>query len=297
MKIVLLGKNGQLGWEFQHILHNFGEIISLGHADLDVSNTLAVQNTLSELKPNIIINASAYTEVDLAEREPKQAMKVNAIAPACMAETARKFKSVFIHFSTDYVFNGKNNTPYSESSSTNPLNMYGKSKLAGEKNIIQAGGAYLILRTSWVYSLRGNSFVNKVLGWARKNEILKIVQDQVSNPTWAWELALATSLLFSQNNVDLFESIKEKHGVYHLAGTGYTSRYEWAKNILASDPNHVEQIAKTIEPVASKEFITPAKRPLFSALDSSKFEKVFKISLPHWKESLHTAMIRRANQQ
>jgi dTDP-4-dehydrorhamnose reductase len=290
MKIVLFGKNGQLGWEFQRILPSFGEVISLGREDLDISDISAVKNILNKLEPNLIINASAYTEVDTAEIEPDKAMLVNAIAPGVMAEIARKLGAVFIHYSTDYVFDGQGNTPYLENDKTNPLNMYGKSKLAGEENITQAGGAYLILRTSWVYSMRGNSFVNKVLSWARKNETLKIVNDQVSNPTWARELAQATSLIFSRNNENLFESIKGKRGIYHLAGRGYTSRYEWAKHILANDPNREEQVVKIVEPVSSEEFPTPAIRPLFSALDCSKFEETFKISLPYWKESLHATM-------
>jgi dTDP-4-dehydrorhamnose reductase len=290
MRVVVFGKNGQLGWEFQRTLRNFSEMIPLGREELDISNIPEIKNILNQLKPDLIINTSAYTEVDTAEMEPDKAMLANAIAPGVMAETARKLGAVFIHYSTDYVFDGQSNTPYLENDKTNPLNMYGKSKLAGEENIIHAGDAYLILRTSWVYSLRGNSFVNKVLGWARKNETLKIVNDQVSNPTWARELAQATSLVFSRNNMGLFESIKEKRGVYHLAGSGYTSRYEWAKCILANEPNRAEQVAKTVEPVSSEEFPTPAKRPLFSALDCSKFEEAFKISLPHWKESLHAAM-------
>jgi dTDP-4-dehydrorhamnose reductase len=291
MKIVLIGKNGQLGREFQHTLPNLGEVIPLGREELDVSNHRAVQQTLIELRPNLIINASAYTEVDLAEIQIELATNINAVVPGVMAETAHKLGAVFIHYSTDYVFDGQGNTPYSENDKTNPINIYGKSKLRGEENIAQAGDAYLILRTSWVYSLRGNSFVNKVLGWARKNETLRIVSDQISNPTWARALVEATSMIF-QNNADLFETVKEKRGVYHLAGDGYTSRYEWAKHILANDPNRAEQVTRTIEPVTSKEFPTPAMRPLFSALDCSKFEETFRISLPHWKESLHTAMVK-----
>jgi dTDP-4-dehydrorhamnose reductase len=290
MRIVVFGKNGQLGWEHQRILRNLGETISLGREDLDASNISAVKNILNELEPNLIINASAYTEVDTAEIESDKAMLVNAIVPGIMAETAHKLGAVFIHYSTDYVFDGQGNAPYSENDKTNPINMYGKSKLAGEENIIQAGAAYLILRTSWVYSLRGNSFVNKVLGWAHKNETLRIVSDQISNPTWARALAEATSMIF-QNNADLFETVKEKRGVYHLAGNGYISRYEWAKQILANDPNRAEQVTRTLEPVTSKEFPTPAMRPLFSALNCSKFEETFGISLPHWKESLHMAMV------
>jgi len=291
MNIFLFGKNGQLGSEFQRTLPKLGNVTCLDYEDVDLCDIHALQKVLDEKKPHLIINASAYTAVDRAETEQKMAMTVNALAPGAMAEWARKSHAIFIHYSTDYVFDGGKGSPYIESDPTSPLNVYGKSKLAGEENIKQAGEAYLILRTSWVYGMGKAGFVSKVLEWARKNETLKIVSDQISNPTWARELAKATSLIFSKNNVDLFESIKEKHGVYHLAGSGYTSRYEWARHILANDPNRAEQVVKTIEPVASKEFPTPAMRPLFSVLDCSKFKETFKISLPHWEESLRAAMI------
>jgi len=290
MKIVLFGKNGQLGWEFQRILPLWGEIICLDREELDLCNLHEIQDILKELKPDLVVNASAYTEVDQAETETDKAMKINALAPGLMAEITRKSDAVLIHYSTDYVFDGRINRPYKEDDSTNPLNMYGKSKSAGEENIKQAGGAYLILRTSWVYSMRGNSFVNKVLGWARKNETLRIVGDQISNPTWSRALAETTNLILAEYQPNLFEAIRERRGVYHLAGSGYASRYEWAKQILACDPNRTEQWVRTLEPVSSDEFPTPAARPLFSALDCSKFEKTFHFSLPDWKESLQAAM-------
>jgi dTDP-4-dehydrorhamnose reductase len=168
--------------------------------------------------------------------------------------------------------------------------MYGKSKLAGEKNIEQADGAYLILRTSWVYSLRGNSFVNKVLGWARKNETLKVVSDQISSPTWARTLAEITAMMIAQNHENLFEKITEKRGTYHLAGSGYASRLEWAKEILANDTRPAEQVVKNLLPAASHEFPTPANRPLYSVLDCSKFEGAFNLHLPDWKDTLRLAM-------
>lgn len=292
MKIVLFGKNGQLGWEFQRILPILGEVISFGRDDLELSNLRAVQNTLEELKPNLIINTSAYTEVDLAEKEFEPAMKINALSPGVMAEAARKIGAVFIHYSTDYVFDGRRNKPYTENDPVNPLNVYGKSKLQGEENIKQAGDACLILRTSWVYSLRGNSFVNKVLGWARKNETLKIVGDQIGNPTWARMLAEITGLMLAQNKANLFENIRATRGIYHLAGNGYTSRYEWAKQILANDPNRTEQLVQAIEPALSKDFPTPAARPLFSALDCSRFEATFGLQLPGWSSALKLAMTR-----
>ena len=290
MKIVLIGKNGQLGWEFQRILPALGKLIALGRDELDVADQFAVQKTLMELQPNLIINTSAYTEVDLAETQSELANKINALSPGVMAEVARKTKAVFIHYSTDYVFDGKTDQPYTESDAVHPLNLYGKSKLAGEENIKQIGGAHLILRTSWVYSLRGNSFVNKVLGWSRKNKTLKIVNDQVSSPTWARALAETTTQTMTLNQINLLDYIRERCGIYHLAAGGYTSRFEWAKQILANDSKPTEQLVQTIEPVSSLEFSTPAVRPLFSALNCKKFTATFGLHLPNWEETLEQAM-------
>jgi len=292
MKIVLFGKNGQVGWELQRILPILGEVFSMGRDELDISDLDAVRNILNELKPNLIINASAYTQVDRAEKESDLAMKINALAPEVMAEAANKLGSVFIHYSTDYVFDGKRDTPYTENDPVNPLNVYGESKLKGEENVQQAGGAYLILRTSWVYSLRGNGFVNKVLGWARKNETLKIVSDQISTPTWARILAEITNFVIVRNSANLLEIIRERRGVYHASCHGYTSRYEWAKQILANDPARTEQIVRSIEPALTGDFPTPAVRPLFSALDCTRFEKAFSLQLPDWSSILKLAMIR-----
>lgn len=290
MKIVLIGKNGQLGWEFQQLLPAFGEMIALGREDLDVSNPLIVQKTLLELQPNLIINTSAYTEVDLAETQRELAEKINALAPASMAEAARKLGAVFIHYSTDYVFDGKASQPYTEQAATNPLNVYGSSKLLGEAHIQQAGDAYLILRTSWVYSLRGNSFVNKVLGWSRKNKSLKIVSDQIGCPTWARMLATLTCQAVFNNAGDLLDNLRARRGIYHLTSHGYTSRFEWAQQILANDPKRTEQLVQTLEPVSSLEFPTPAARPLFSALNCEKFTAAFGLRPPNWEESLKLAM-------
>ena len=290
MNIVLFGKNGQLGWEFQHSLPILGNLVSLDRAELDLCDIQAIERTLVEVRPDLIINASAYTDVDRAETEMETAMKINALAPGIMAEMARKLGAVLIHYSTDYVFDGEKNAPYTESDPTNPLNAYGKSKVAGEENIQQAGEAYLILRTSWVYSLRGTGFVNKVLGWARKNPSLRIVDDQVSNPTWARMLADVTGLLLAQNRVDLYNRMRDTRGIYHVAGSGHTSRYEWAKQILMNDPRQVEQIVQSVQPARSEEFPTPAIRPLFSALDCTRFEATFGLRPPPWDKTLKLAM-------
>lgn len=292
MKIVLFGKDGQLGWEFQRILPVLGEVIALGRKEADVSDLNAVAKILSEHKPDLIINASAYTEVDKAETEIDLAMTINASAPGVMAEMARKLDSVFIHYSTDYVFDGHSTIPYKENDPTNPLSVYGRSKLRGEQNIQQAGDAFLIFRTSWIYSLRGNSFVNKVLGWARKNETLKIVSDQISSPTWARILAEITGFTIARNKPDLSQTIRERRGIYHLAGSGYTSRYEWAKKILSNDPNREEQLVHTLEAGLTSDFPTPATRPLFSALDCALFEQTFDLQMPDWDDALRLAMTR-----
>ena len=290
MNIVLFGKNGQLGWEFQRSLPLLGNVVALDRGDLDLCDLAAVQKVLREVRPSLIVNASAYTDVDGAETKPDLARTINALAPGAMAETARELGAILVHYSTDYVFDGGAKTPYTETDPTNPLNMYGKSKLEGEEHIQQAAGAYLILRTSWVYSLRGNSFVNKVLTWARKNSTLRIVDDQVSGPTWARMLAEITVLALAQNQANGYESIRERSGVYHLAGSGYVSRYEWAKQIVANDPRRAEQTVQAVEPVRSAEFPTPAIRPLFSALDCSHFEETFGLRLPPWDNTLQLAM-------
>jgi len=291
MRIVLFGKNGQVGWELEKLLPQLGDVTAFGRQDLDVSKLEKVRDTLLKVKPGLIINASAYTEVDRAEKQPEAAMRVNGDAPGVMAETAHALNAAFIHYSTDYVFDGSNTQPYTETDTPNPLSVYGKSKLAGEKNIEQIDGFHIILRTSWVYSMRGNTFVNKFLSWARTNETLRVVDDQISNPTWARALAEATFSLVSAHRDNLQDAMKEGSGIYHLAGSGYVSRYEWAKQILANASDRTDILAQTIEPVPSDTFPLPAARPLFSALDCSKFKEHFHLHLPDWQESLKLAMI------
>lgn len=291
MRIVLFGKKGQVGWELEKFLHRLGEVISFDRQGLNVYDLTQVQKTLLNIEPDLIINASAYTEVDRAETEPEIAMRVNAHAPGVMAETARTLNTAFIHYSTDYVFDGNSTIPYTETDKPNPLNIYGMSKLAGEKNIGQVGGAYIILRTSWVYSMRGNTFVNKFLSWARTNTSLRIVDDQISNPTWAKALAEATFSLVASQQDNLQDVMRERSGIYHLAGSGYASRYEWAKQILSNASDQTDILVQAIEPVSSREFPAPAVRPLFSALDCSKIREVFNLRLPNWEDSLRAAML------
>jgi len=286
MKILLFGALGQLGTELQGALSPHGEIFPFDIHNLDLENIAEVRETIRSIRPDVIVNASAYTAVDQAESEADKAFKVNGEIPGLFAEEAAKLNSFLIHYSTDYVFDGMKGAPYVEQDRTNPLGVYGKSKLAGE-NAIQSGAAnYLILRTSWVYSRNRNSFVTKVLEWARKQERLNIVSDQVSNPTWARTLADVTAQLLGKG----LDSLIERRGLYHVAGDGYASRLDWAKKIVELDPNKQEQKVQEIMPARTSDFPTPAQRPLFSALDCSRFQSPFDIRLPKWEDALQRAM-------
>jgi dTDP-4-dehydrorhamnose reductase len=290
MKIVLLGKNGQLGWELKRTLAPLGVVTALDFPEIDLIYADLVCQKIREIQPDVIVNATALTAVDRAESEAEQAMAINGLAPGMLAQTATELGVVIIHYSTDYVFDGKKSSPYLESDTPNPLSVYGKSKLAGEQAVADAGGAYLILRTSWVYSLRCDSFVNKVLSWARQNQTIRVVSDQVSNPTWARMLAESTALLLAKGSTDLYAWISEMRGLYHLAGSGYASRFEWAQAILRYDPHREEQIVQEIQPALTQEFPSLAQRPLYSCLDCSHFFERFGIRLPDWETALRLAM-------
>ena len=289
MKILLIGKNGQVGWELQRTLASLGEIVALDYPEIDLtdeSNTLA---WVRRVEPKAIVNAAAYTAVDKAESEPELAMKINGTAPGILAEEARNLGALLLHYSSDYVFDGTKAEAYIESDPTNPLNVYGLSKLAGDKNIQQVDGNYIILRTTWVYSMRQDGFVRKVLEWARKNPELRIVSDQVGSPTWARALAEVTAQLLAMSGGDLKGWLSERKGLYHLGGRGAVSRFDWAQKILEFDPNPNEQVVQKVIPAQTREFPTPATRPLYSPVDCSLFRHTFGICLPAWQDSLHLA--------
>jgi dTDP-4-dehydrorhamnose reductase len=287
MRIILLAKNGQLGWELNRTLLPLGEVTAVETPQIDLERPETYVNLIRELKPTVIINPAAYTAVDLAETEQERARSINAVAAGILAEEANRLNATLIHYSTDYVFDGKEGAVYSEDDATNPLNIYGHSKLEGERAIQAAGGTHFIFRTSWVYSLRmAGGFVNKVLEWSRQQTQLRMVSDQIGNPTWARVLAEITAILVARGD----DYLRERAGLYHLAGGGFASRYEWAQAILELDPNKQEQIATAILPALTADFPTPAERPLFSALDCSKFERAFNLKLPDWKTALELAM-------
>ena len=290
MKILLFGKTGQLGWELQRALAPLGSIHACGSDDLDLTRLDGVRKLIREVEPQLIVNASAYTAVDRAESEVDKAMLVNAEAPGVMAEVARSIGAVLVHYSTDYVFDGAKDAAYIEEDPANPLNVYGQSKLEGEQAIRQVGGAFVILRTSWVYSLRGDGFVSKVLKWARSQETLRIVSDQIGSPTWARALAEITSLMLARGGDDPSVFFLGRSGIYHLGGLGTVSRLDFARAILRLDPRRDEQIVTRLEPALTADFPTPAVRPLRTDLDCARFEQTFGFCLPEWEKALGLAL-------
>jgi len=290
LRILLLGNTGQLGWELERTLTPLGEMHAYDYPAIDLGDYKSLRQLIMDCQPDVLVNSAAYTAVDRAEDEPELAKSINTLAPAIMAEEALHNGSAFIHFSTDYVFDGLKGTPYLENDLPNPLSVYGSTKLAGELAVQQVGGAYLTLRTSWVYSLRRDNFVSKVLGWARSQPTLKLVTDQISGPTWARKLAGVTSQLIILGRNDPNAWFSEHCGLYNLAGSGYCSRFEWGQQVIKLDPHKEQQIVRELLPATSADFPTPARRPLFSALNCDHFFHTFNMQLPDWKVALKLAM-------
>lgn len=284
MHILLIGKKGQLGWELNRTLVTLGDVFAWDFPQIDLSHPETI-SALFNGQPtfDIIINAAAYTAVDTAEEQRELAFKINSDAVAELANMAFMNNALFIHYSTDYVFDGTLGRTYIEEDTPNPLNVYGESKLAGERAVQQIGGQYLIFRTSWVYSDRQGGFVNKVTQWAHQQEVLKVVSDQTGNPTWCRALAEITAQVLANELIRDNRNLAEKSGLYHLAGRGYASRYEWAKEILSLDGNINNQKVRELIPALTKEFPSPAQRPTFSALNCDRFEKTFGLKLPDWR--------------
>lgn len=285
-KILQFGTKGQVGWELLRTCAPLGEIVALDYPDVDLSDSGGLRELVRSVKPDIIVNAAAYTNVDKAENEPELARAINATGPAVLAEEAKKINAVLVHYSTDYVFDGTKGSPYVETDATNPLNMYGQTKLEGEQAIAASGCANLVLRTSWVYSMRQGGFVTKVLQWAHEQEVMRVVDDQISSPTSARMLAEITALILAQGRDDVFGYMKDKGGLYHYAGNGSCNRYEWAKAILEYDPRKEEQVVKELLPAKSTDFAVPANRPMVSVLDCNNLFGTFRLRQPTWEECL-----------
>jgi dTDP-4-dehydrorhamnose reductase len=277
-RILITGIQGQLGQELQGMLTSLGEVVGVGRDNLDLSQPDSIRQVISQIQPNIIVNAAAYTAVDKAESEVELADAVNAIAPEILAHEAQKLGSTLLHVSTDYVFDGQKNTPYLEEDSTNPLSIYGKSKLAGEEKIERACQSYIILRTAWVYGTYGKSnFVKTMLRLGKEREEIRVVSDQIGSPTWARDIAGAITELL----------VNPTTGTYHFTNSGVASWYDFAIAILEEAkqlgfPLKVRQVI----PITTAEYPTPAKRPAYSVLSGKKISTVLGTYPAYWRDSL-----------
>ena len=290
MEIVLLGSAGQVGLPLLGALGVFARVTAFDRALLDLSNLDALRSALRAARPAVVVNAAAFTDVDGAERDEAAATRVNGEAVAALGEECRRLRAGLIHYSTDFVFDGRASRAYREDDPTAPLGAYGRSKLAGEQALAASGAPAIVLRTAWVYSPRRRSFVASILRLARERETLRIVSDQVGSPTFAGDLACATALLVHGMGKDPFAVIDDARGIYHLAGGGVATRFELAAATIASDPNAGEHRVRQLEPVATADYPLPAARPAFAPLDCEKMQRRFGIALPPWKDALSRSL-------
>ncbi|NQD95528.1 dTDP-4-dehydrorhamnose reductase [Pseudomonas sp. CrR25] len=281
MRILLIGQHGQVGRELQARLHGQAELIVRGSAQLDLTQPEQIRRQVRELRPALIVNAAAHTAVDLAESEPERAYAINATAPGVLAEEAASLGVPLLHYSTDYVFDGRKPTPYTEDDAPNPLGVYGRSKLAGEQAIQAVGGAHLILRTSWVYSLHGRNFLLTMQRLLQEREELKVVADQVGAPTWAGSIATATAQLIQHWR----HGQAGPWGVYHLTAQGEVSWFGFASAIAEQLRAQGKTVAQ-LQAIPSSAYPTPAQRPLNSRLDCTRLQHDWRLQLPDWHSAL-----------
>jgi dTDP-4-dehydrorhamnose reductase len=308
LRILLTGKNGQAGSELVGLLPAAGELTAIGRGELDLAKPGDIRRMIAQLRPNIIVNAAAYTAVDQAEKEEALARAVNADAPGVIAEEAKKLGAFLIHYSTDYVFDGAKGSPYTEDDPANPLSAYGRTKLAGEEAIRASGAAHLILRTAWVYATAGRNFLLTILRLAAAREELRIVNDQVGAPTSARAIAMATTRLVSVGGSDPLGFLSLNAGTYHLTAAGETTWYEFALAILEAVRGRGSRVppgasptclgwldaatggrpfsVKRIVPITTADYPTPARRPAYSVLSNRRFAAKFGFSLPDWRSQL-----------
>lgn len=287
MKILLLGKNGQVGWELQRSLAPLGKLIALdrsGENGLcgDLLDLEGLRNTVRQLQPDVIVNAAAYTAVDKAESEREQAQRVNAQVPQLLAEEMHRLGGWLLHYSTDYVFDGSGCTPWQETDPVAPLNYYGQSKLQGEQAIQASGCRHLIFRTSWVYGTHGSNFAKTMLRLARERKQLRVIDDQIGAPNGAELLADVSALA-------LCSAIENPvlAGIYHLAAAGEASWYDYARFVIEQARASGEMLAvNSIEAIPSSAYPTPARRPSNSRLDTRKLHERFALHLPHWQDGV-----------
>ena len=271
MRILLTGRNGQVGWELERALAPLGEMIATDRSTLDLTSEEQIRSVVRAVKPNVIVNAAAYTAVDKAESEPELAMRINGFAPGVLAEEAKRLGALLVHYSTDYVFDGEKATPYDEDDEPNPINVYGRTKLEGERAVKASGCRHLVLRTSWVYGARGKNFLLTMLRLARERSELRVVDDQVGAPTSSGAIARATAQCLRRN----------AQGLYHFAAAGRVSWCGFARAILAR-----ARIDTPVVAIRSEDYPTPARRPRNSCLDCSRLRADCGVSIASWEEML-----------
>jgi dTDP-4-dehydrorhamnose reductase len=299
LKIVIVGRNGQLAWEANQRFQGLGEAICMGRPEIDLTDIEGLRAEIRRIKPSVLVNAAAYTAVDQAESEPQAAMKINSEAPAVMAEEAKRLGALFMTYSTDYIFDGTKVFPYDEVDPTAPLNVYGASKLSGERAVEAVGGSYLIFRTSWIYGARGKNFLNTIRKLAAERPELRIVDDQVGAPTWSRDLADATRKIIGKlmdqsasEKLPVGEALRDRRGIYHMTAAGSVSWCGFAAAIVEEMRNRglSKGNLANIVPISTSDYPTPAARPHNSRLCNDKLKNIFGVTLPLWRESLGRVM-------
>jgi dTDP-4-dehydrorhamnose reductase len=305
-KILLTGKGGQVGSELYRLLPRLGDLVAPDRRELDLLDPDSIRRVVRNIRPQLIVNAAAYTAVDAAEGDEANAYAVNAIAPAVLAEEAKKLGAAVVHYSTDYVFDGAKAEPYEEMDPANPISVYGKTKLAGEQAIRSTGVPHLIFRTAWVYATRGRNFLLTILRLATEKEELRIVRDQIGAPTWSLEIAGATTKILAQviERSSVTSAFSEVSGTYHLTAAGETTWCDFARAIL-EEASHTPQsipwfdaatggrrlATRHIIPITAQEYPTAAARPAYSVLSNSRLIQTFGVALPDWRTQMQRCFI------
>lgn len=280
-KILLTGRNGQVGWELERALAPLGQVVAFDHAALDLSQPGRIAAAVRDVRPDVVVNAAAYTAVDKAESDLAAATAINGEAPGILAEEAKRAGALLIHYSTDYVFDGSKSGPYAEEDEPNPLNAYGRSKLAGERAIQAVGGHHLILRTTWIYGMRGHNFLRTILRLASERDELRIVDDQIGAPTWSRLVAEATGLVLAQAS--------PPEGLFHLTCRGEVSWCGFAEKVLEYTRKD-RQREPRLTAIRTQDYPLPAARPANSCLDCSRFSRQTGLVLPSWDEALRLCL-------
>lgn len=285
-RLLLLGANGQVGWELRRTLAALGDVRAYDRARLDVSDLSGLARAVQGEAPDVIVNAAAYTNVDKAESETELARRINADVPRVLADHAARSGSLLVHYSTDYVFDGESQRPYVEHDVPNPRTAYGQTKLSGDEAILRSGAAAFILRVAWVYSLRGHNFLRTIRRLAGEGRELRVVADQCGSPTWSRAIAEASAMVISRWLGSVHSAQAPAGGVYHMAAPDHATWHEFASAIVALDAGRRNDKPATVHAITSSEYPTPARRPRWSVLDSTRLVGTFGVQLPRWREQL-----------